>query len=83
MVSNTPCSDDPTPPCGQPWQKGVLNAGSAHSDGVEVSIEALPTDQFQLRINATFLESELDGAVPGIDDVGKGSNLPFAPGIKA
>ena len=81
--SNTPCSDDPTPPCGQPWQKGVLNAGSAHSDGVEISIEALPTDQFQLRINATFLESELDDAVPGVDAVGEGSKLPFAPELKA
>jgi iron complex outermembrane receptor protein len=81
--SNIPCADDPTPPCGQPWQKGVLNAGSAHSDGVELSIEALPTDQFQLRINATFLESELDDAVPGIDAVGKGSKLPFAPELKA
>lgn len=81
--SNTPCADDPTPPCGQPWQKGVFNAGSAHSDGVEISIEALPTDQFQLRLNATFLESELDDAVPGIDDVGKGSKLPFAPEFKA
>ena len=81
--SNTPCSDDPTPPCGQPWQKGVLNAGSAHSDGFEIAIEALPTDQFSLRLNATWLESELDDAVPGVDDVGKGSKLPFAPSFKA
>jgi iron complex outermembrane receptor protein len=81
--SNTPCAIDPTPPCGQPWQKGVLNAGSAHSDGVEISIEAMPTDQFQLRVNATFLESELDDEVPGVDAVGKGSKLPFAPELKA
>ena len=81
--SNTPCAVDPTPPCGQPWQKGVLNAGSAHSDGVEISIEALPTDQFQLRVNATWLESELDDEVPGVDAVGKGSQLPFAPEFKA
>jgi len=81
--SNTPCAEDPTPPCGQPWQKGVLNAGNAHSDGIEIAIEALPTDQLSLRINATWLESELDDAVPGVDDVGKGSNLPFAPGFKA
>jgi outer membrane receptor protein involved in Fe transport len=81
--SNIGCSIDPTPPCGQPWQKGVLNAGSAHSDGFELAIEALPTDQFSLRINATWLESELDDAVPGIDAVGKGSKLPFAPEFKA
>ena len=81
--SSAPCSDDPTPPCGQPWQKGVLNAGSAHSDGFDLSIEALPTDQFSLRISATWLESELDQAVEGVDNVGKGSKLPFAPEFKA
>ena len=81
--SSVPCSDDPTPPCGQPWQKGVFNAGNAHSDGFELQIEALPTDQFSLRINATWLESELDDAVEGVDAVGKGSKLPFAPEFKA
>ena len=80
--SHTPCSDDPVPPCGQPWQKGVLNAGQAHSDGFEITIDALPTDQFKLQVSATFLESELDKAVPGVDLVGKGSKLPFAPEFK-
>jgi outer membrane receptor protein involved in Fe transport len=69
-------------PCGQPWQKGVLNAGNAHSDGVEIQIEALPTDRLSLRFNATFLESEIDEDIPGLDDVGKGSKLPFAPNFK-
>ena len=81
--SNIPCAVDPEPPCGQPWQKGVLNAGNAHSDGIEVVIDALPTDQFKLQLNAVFLESELDNDVPGIDGAGKGSKLPFAPEIKA
>ena len=43
----------------------------------------MPTDQFSLRINATWLESELDDAVEGVDAVGKGSKLPFAPEFKA
>ncbi len=81
--SNTPCTVDPTPPCGQPWQKGVLNAGAAHSDGFELAVEALPTDQLSLRLNATWLQSELDSDVPGVSDVGKGSKLPFAPEFKA
>ena len=81
--SNVPCSIDPTPPCGQPWQKGVLNAGNAHSDGFEISIDALPSDNFKLQLNATVLESELDDEVPGVDAVGKGSKLPFAPEFKA
>ena len=81
--SNVPCAIDPEPPCGQPWQKGVLNAGSAHSDGFEITIDALPTDQFKLQLNATILESELDDEVPGVDAVGRGSKLPFAPNFKA
>ncbi len=81
--SSTSCAVDPTPPCGQPWQKGVLNAGSAHSDGFDLAIEALPMDQFSVRINATWLESELDEAVDGVEAVGKGSKLPFAPEFKA
>ena len=81
--SNVPCAIDPTPPCGQPWQKGVLNAGNAHSDGFEISIDALPSENFKLQLNATVLESELDDEVPGVDAVGKGSKLPFAPEFKA
>jgi len=80
--SNVPCAVDPTPPCGQPWQKGVLNAGNATSDGVEIQLEALPTDQLLLRLNATFLNAEVDSDVAGLDGVGKGSPLPFAPDFK-
>jgi len=80
--SNTPCAVDPTPPCGQPWQKGVLNAGDASSDGVEIAIEAIPTDGLTLRANMTWLEAEIDSDVPGLDGVGPGSRLPFAPDYK-
>jgi outer membrane receptor protein involved in Fe transport len=80
--SNIPCAVDPTPPCGQPWQKGVLNAGNATSDGLELHVEALPTDRLSLRLNATFLNAEVDSDVAGLDGVGKGSPLPFAPDFK-
>ena len=50
---------------------------------MEIQIDALPTDQFKLQLNATVLESELDDDVPGVDAVGKGSKLPFAPEFKA
>lgn len=80
--SNIPCAIDPTPPCGQPWQKGVLNAGKASSDGVEIALEAIPTDGLTLRANATWLDSQIDSEVPGLDDVGPGSKLPFAPEFK-
>ena len=81
--SNSPCGVPEIQPCGQPWQKGVLNAGNAHSDGVEIQIEAQPNDQLSLRLNATMLESELDEDNDLISDAGKGSKLPFAPDFKA
>ncbi len=80
--SHTPCDTDPVPPCGQPWQKGVFNAGNASSDGLELQIEALPDDQLLLRFNATFLDAELESEVLGLDGVGIGSPLPFAPDFK-
>ena len=80
--SHNPCSDDPTPPCGQPWQKGILNAGNASSDGVELAIEAVPTDGLTLRFNATWHKSEITDEIEDFDDVGKGSKLPFAPEFK-
>ena len=80
--SSTSCAIDPTPPCGQPWQKGVTNAGNASSDGYELQIEAAPSDGLSIRMNATWLSSEVKSEVPGIDDVGPGSKLPFAPEFK-
>jgi len=80
--SSTSCAVDPTPPCGQPWQKGVTNAGNASSDGVELQLEAAPSDRLSIHLDATWLSSELDSEVPGIDDVGPGSKLPFAPEFK-
>lgn len=80
--SNIPCAIDPTPPCGQPWQKGVANAGDAGSDGVEIHLEARPTDGLTLRANATWLDAEIKSEVPGLDDVFPGSRLPFAPEFK-
>jgi len=80
--SNVPCNVDPTPPCGQPWQKGVLNAGNASSDGFEIQIEAAPTEGLLLRANATFLDAQVDSDVVGLDKIGPGSPLPFAPDFK-
>lgn len=80
--SNTPCAVDPTPPCGQPWQKGVLNAGDASSDGFEIQIDGLPTERLSLRLNATFLDAQIESEVAGLDGVGPGSDLPFAPDFK-
>ncbi len=80
--SSVPCADDPTPPCGQPWQKGVTNVGNASSDGVELQVEAAPTDGLAIRVNATWLSSEIEDEVPGLDDIGPGSKLPFAPEFK-
>ena len=80
--SNVPCNIDPTPPCGQPWQKGIFNAGNAESDGVEIHIEAAPTDGLSLRANATWLDAKVSTENPLIPDIRAGARLPFAPKFK-
>ena len=80
--SNVPCSDDPTPPCGQPWQKGIFNAGNAQSDGIELHVEAAPTDRLAIRANATWLDSEVKSENPLLPDIRAGARLPFAPEFK-
>ncbi len=81
--SNNPCDAvNPVQPCGQPWQKGVTNIGSATSDGVELQIQAAPSDGLSIRVNATWLSSEVTSEVDGLDGVGDGSQLPFAPEFK-
>jgi outer membrane receptor protein involved in Fe transport len=80
--SHSPCSDVDYVPCGQPWQKGVTNVGNASSDGVELQVEAAPSEGLSLRFNATWLSSEVNDEVPGLDGIGPGSKLPFAPEFK-
>jgi len=82
--SNNPCDPiTPVQPCGQPWQKGVTNVGNASSDGIELQVEAAPSDGLAIRVNATWLSSEVNDEVPGLDGIGPGSKLPFAPEFKA
>lgn len=81
--SNNPCDPvTPVQPCGQPWQKGVTNVGNAESDGFEMQLTAQPTAGLTLRANATWLNSEITEEVPGLDGLGPGSKLPFAPEFK-
>jgi outer membrane receptor protein involved in Fe transport len=80
--SNVPCSIDPTPPCGQPWQKGIFNAGDATSDGIELHLEAAPSDGLSIRANATWLDAKVKSEDPLIPDIRAGARLPFAPEFK-
>ena len=80
--SNVPCSEDPTPPCGQPWQKGIFNAGDASSDGVEVALELASDNGFSMRANATWLDATVESESELIPDIRKGARLPFAPEFK-
>ena len=80
--SNVPCSIDPTPPCGQPWQKGIFNAGDATSDGVELALEMASNDGFSMRTNATWLDSKVKSENPLVPDIESGAQLPFAPKFK-
>ncbi len=80
--SNISCNVDPTPPCGQPWQKGIFNAGDAESNGVEVHIEAAPSDNFSVRANMTWLDASVKSENELIPDISAGDRLPFAPDFK-
>ncbi len=80
--SNVPCNIDPTPPCGQPWQKGIFNAGDAESNGTELHLEAAATDNFVIRANMTWLDATVKSEVPLVPGIQPGDRLPFAPEFK-
>jgi iron complex outermembrane receptor protein len=54
--------DNPVTPVFDPI---ILNAGAAHSQGIELEIQAAPTDQLLLGANLSLLEAEFDeGTLP-------------------
>ncbi len=80
--SNIGCAIDPTPPCGQPWQKGIFNAGDAESNGVELHLEGAPTDSFTVRANMTWLDATVKSENELVPEIKAGDRLPFAPEFK-
>lgn len=72
----------PPPNCGQPWQKVVANVGNASSQGFEVNLDAVATENLTLGVNATWLDAVLDQDVEVSITIPAGSRLPLSPELK-
>ncbi|MBV7255319.1 TonB-dependent receptor [Pacificimonas sp. WHA3] len=67
-------ADDPNTPVFDPL---IINAGAAHSYGVEVDIRTRPTDRLTLGVNGSVLEAQYDeGTLPDGTEL---NHIPFAP----
>jgi outer membrane receptor protein involved in Fe transport len=63
-----------------------VNAGTAHSTGIEFELTALLTDNWEFHTALTYLEAEIDEVsevVGGISDVQPGAKLPGTPEFQA
>lgn len=79
--SNATCNGENDPICGQPWQKVVVNAGKAHTSGVQTEVAWVPAEGWELGVNAQWLEAEIDEDFdPG--NIKKGMLLPNVPELK-
>jgi iron complex outermembrane receptor protein len=80
--SNLAC-DNPNAPaapnCGQPWQKVVINAGDATSQGIELQLDAVLTENWTAGFNATWLDASVDEDIQAYILIPKGSDLPLSP----
>ncbi len=72
----------PPPHCGQPWQKVVANVGNASSQGFEIQLDAVATQNLTLGLNATWLDATLDEDVEVSVVIPAGSRLPLSPELK-
>jgi outer membrane receptor protein involved in Fe transport len=80
--SNAPCGAPNAPPepfCGQPFQVVVGNVGDATSEGIELQLDALITQNFTGGFNATWLDATLDDGFNFGVPVPAGSRLPLTP----
>ncbi len=78
--SNVPCgapNAQPAPLCGQPFQVVVGNVGDATSEGFEVQLDALLTENISAGFNATWLDATLDDGFNFAVEVPAGSRLPL------
>lgn len=80
--SNAPCGAPNAPPepfCGQPFQVVVGNVGDATSEGLELQVDAIITQNFTGGFNATWLDATLDDGFDFGTPVPAGSRLPLVP----
>ena len=80
--SDAPCGAPNAPPepfCGQPFQVVVANVGDASSDGFELQVDGLITQNLTGGFNATWLDATVDGGFTCSVPVPPGSRLPLTP----
>lgn len=78
--SNRPCGAPNAPPepfCGQPFQVVVGNVGDATSQGFEVQMDAIITQNFTAGFNYQWLDATLDDGFDFGQPVPAGSRLPL------
>jgi len=81
-----PCEDEDVDAiagiCGQPWQKGVFNAGDAHINGINADFAWNPTDHISLGMNMEMINAETDTVLAlGDLTVPAGTRLPLTAGL--
>ncbi len=76
-------------PTGTTTTSVILNAAKAHSQGVEIEVEAAPVDNLNLAFSATLMEVEFDdyrntpapARYSGFYDL-SGNDIPYSPSFK-
>lgn len=73
--------------CGQPWQTLIANAGDAHINGVNVTLDYAVGENWLIGGNYEWMEAETDTEADldndGESDLVKGLRLPLVPSSKA
>jgi iron complex outermembrane receptor protein len=76
-------------PTGTTTTSVILNAAEAHSQGIEVELQAVPVDNLYLAVSATFMEAQYDdyrntpapARYSGFFDL-SGNDIPYSPDVK-
>jgi iron complex outermembrane receptor protein len=76
-------------PTGQTTTSIILNAAEAHSQGIEIELEAVPVENLRVSMSATAMEAEFDdyrnapapARYSGFYDL-SGNDIPYAPDFK-
>jgi len=80
-----PCTGSQSPatdPCGQPFQIMVANVGDAEQTGLELAVQAAPTENLNLGLDLTWVDAKTSEEFIVNTPVEKGTQLPNVPELK-